>query len=481
MRQSFQALLAMSVVAAPVAAWCEPATDAGAKAVEAAIRAYGPDSWSAPGVVRVRPEGERYSLIFDTAKAISARIAPWTLKDATPVTIGLEKQSDGLWRFNAAGALRLATEQLAGNRTNAVSLTLGGKTLKGVFDPAISLPRSADLGFADAELSLRAAQDSMKIAAKSFSMTSALKDLPESHGDVDADFAMTDVAATTGTFPNPEVKLSAAQVDGTYKLGKLDLAGIAALVRFQQSLPPGKDVTPLAAVDRERLRELFKAHLPLLDAIGGTATASGLSLSQGGKGFTIERLDYHSRWEGIRDRGAFVIGAEISNARVTPGVWPTALDAVLPSAARLNLRLTGFDMAAMWRDAALVRSEQEMLALPRDHTTKLMFPDGKITAELSETTAKSSFYDISLSGRIQLSMDRTSLPVGTLEVRAKDFDKTVRYLQDNGKAVPIFGRAAFIALMAKGLGAVQADGSLLWQMRFDQAGKITVNGQALPM
>jgi len=481
MRRSLPALFAVSVLALPVAASAEPATDADAKAAEAAIRAHGPDSWSAPGVLRVRPDGEGYSLTFDTAKAVAAAVAPWTVKEASPIAVGFRKQADGLWSFDSAGDLRLATEMLAGTRTNSLSLTLGGNTVKGVFDPATSLPRSVDFGFADAVVSLRAAQDSMRIAAKDFSMTSAVKDLPEGRGDIDADFAMKDVSTTIGTFPNPEVKLSAKTVDGTYHMGSLDLAGLNAIMRFRQSVPAGKDAGPLSDADRKRLQEIFRAHLPLLDAIGGTVVASGLSLSQGGSGFTLERLDYRSHWEGISDKAAFIIGADLTEAKVTPGVWPDALGAILPKAAKLDLRLSGFNMGAMWKDATIVRSEQELALLPRDHTEKLMFPDGKITAELKESFARSAVYDVTLSGRMELSMDRTALPVGSLQVTAKDFDKTVKYLQDNSKSVPIFGQAAFFGLMMKGLGKAQPDGSMLWDVTFDESGKATVNGQPLPM
>jgi hypothetical protein len=486
MRRSLHAALAMSALALPalvlpVAAWGEPTTEADAKAVEAAVRAHGPEGWSAPGLLRVRPEGEGYRLTFDTAKALANGIAPWTVKDATPVAIGLKKQADGLWNFSSTGDVRIATELLAGTRTNAMSLAVGASSLKGVFDAASSLPESVDFGFADAVLSLRAGQDSMRIAAKDFSMTSAVTGPAGSRSDVDASFAMKDASATMGTFPNPEVKLSAKTVDGTYRMGKVDLAGVSAILRFRQTLAPGKDAAGLSDADRKRLREIFKAHLPLLDEIGGTVVASGLSLSQGGNAVTLERLDYRSRWEGMSDKAAFVVGAELVNASMTPGVWPKELVPILPSAAKLNLRLTGFDTGALWKDTALVRSAQEVALLPRDHTEKLMFADGKVTAELSDTSAKSGFYDITLSGRIQLSMDRTSLPVGTLHLAAKDFDKTIKYLQDNSKPVPIFGQAAFFALMIKGLGKTQPDGSLLWDVTFDEAGKIMVNGQALPM
>lgn len=478
MHRTVRAMLAASVLLLPATARPAPVDDAAAKKVEEAVRTFGPDAWSAPGLLKVRPDGEGYRLVLDTAGAIRSWIAPWTVKDASPLEFWLEERPDGQWSFDAAGDLTLSTEYLAANRTNAVTLVLGSKAVKGVFDPATVFPRRAEVGFKDATLTLRSAQDTIKLGLKEYRLTSAVKDLPGGLGDVDADFAAQDFTARFGTFPNPEIKLSAARIGGTYRLGKFDLA---ALARFWQVTAAGKDIATLTDADRTKLRAILNEHLPVPDEIGGTLAASDLSISQSGKAFRLQTLDYESRWEGLGDRAALVIGARIGNAGVDADVWPKGFEAVLPQSASLNLRLSSFDMGAFWKDAALLRTERELSLLPRDHLSKVVFPDGGITVDVTDTSVKSGFYDLTVSGRLRLSMDRTALPGGTLTLTARDFDGTVKYLQDNAGTVPVFGRAAFFALMMKGLGKAGPDGGLTWDVTFEDTGKITVNGQPLPM
>lgn len=481
MHRTVRAMLAASVLLSPAAAWAEPVDEAAAKKVEEAVRTFGPDAWSAPGLLNVRPDGEGYRLVLDTAGAIRSWIAPWTVKNASPLEVRLDERPDGQWSFDAAGDLKLSTEYLAANRTNAVTLALGSKVVKGVFDPVTVFPRQAEVGFKDATLTMRSAQDTIKLGLKDYRLTSAVRDLPDGRGDVEADFAAQDFTATFGTFPNPEVKLSAARIGGTYRLGKFDLAGLGAITRFWQVTAAGKEVSTLTDADRVQLRTILNDHLPVLDEIGGTLAASDLSISQAGKAFRLETLDYESRWEGMGDRAALVIGARIRNAGVDPNVWPKGFEAVLPQSASMNLRLSSFDMGAFWKDAALLRTERELSLLPRDHMSKIVFPDGGMTVDVTDTSVKSSFYDLTVSGQVRLSMDRASLPGGTLTLTARDFDGTVKYLQDNVGTVPVFGQASFFALMMKGLGKAQPDGSLVWDVKFEDTGKITVNGQPLPM
>lgn len=481
MNRTVHAVLAAYLLALSASAWAQAPGETQARKLEEAVRTYAPEWWSRPGLLSVKPDGDRYRLVLDTGKALAPRIVPWTVKEATPLAFNLAQQADGRWVFDTSGDLRLATEQLAANRSNALSLVVASKSLSGVFDPAIVFPRSAKVDMKDATLVMRSSQDSIKLAIEGLRLNSATKDLPEGFGDVDADFMANGLEATFGTFPNPEVKLSVAKVEGTYRLGNLDLAGVGAITRFWKVTAAGKDVSDLTPAERNELKEILRQHLPILGEIGGTLAATGLSMSQGGKAFTLEKLDYQSRWEGMADRATLVIGARLANAAVAPGVWPNGFEAVLPEAAVLDLRLSGFDMGALWKDAALVRTEKELALLPRDHSSKLAFPDGKVTLDVKEGSAQSSFYDLTISGQVRLSMTETSLPAGTLRVTARDFDGTVKYLQDNTESVPVFGQASFFALMMKGLGKAQPDGSLLWDVTFDGSGKVAVNGQPLPM
>jgi hypothetical protein len=218
-----------------------------------------------------------------------------------------------------------------------------------------------------------------------------------------------------------------------------------------------------------------------MDELGGTLVATGLSTSTGGKGLKAARLDYLSRWEAIDGQAALVMGARIADVGIDPGVWPKELEPILPKEAALNVRAAGFDLAALWKDAAVLRSEKEAALLPRDHFTNVVLPGGKIVMELTDSFARSSFYDIAVTGRFDLAIGKGRAPMGAFTFTARDFDRTIKYLQDNAKTVPVFGRAAFVALMMKGLGKSGADGALMWDVRLEDTGKITVNGQPLPM
>jgi hypothetical protein len=261
----------------------------------------------------------------------------------------------------------------------------------------------------------------------------------------------------------------------------LDLAGLKAMLRFWRMTAPGQGVETLTAMQRKEFDALFAKHIPMIDEIGGTVTATNLSALEGGKGFKLEKLDYQSRWEGLGGRSAFIVGARITNLGIDPGIWPKGLEAILPLDAALNVRISGFDMGALWKDLGHLRTSNENALLPRDHYSKILSPDRKIQVDIAESFIRSSFYDLTLSGQLRSVLGAPEQGFGSLTVTAKDLDGTVKYLQDNVKTVPIFDRLAFIAMMAKGLGKPGPDGTLVWEVKLVGTSKVTINGQQLPM
>jgi hypothetical protein len=475
------ALGAAAILCLVSGAAAEPATETVARSIEAAVRLYGPDSWASSSLLKVSPDGEGYRLAFETSAALAPAIMPWTVKTATPLSFGLRPAEGGLWNFETSGPFALGTELLAGNRSNALSLDVASQTVAGLFDPVAVFPRRADVGLKDAKLALRAGQESVKFSIGALDMTSSVTDQAAGKGNVDATFSIDGLSATTGAFPRPEAKVSAERVDGTYAIGRLDLAGIGNIVRFWQVTAGGKDAAALTDAERAELRTILKAHLPMLEAIGGAFTAKNVRMSEAGRGFSAETLGYSSRWEGMGDKASFIIGASLTKVTIDAGIWPRELEAALPTSAGLDVGFGGFDLGALWRDAALVRSEKETALLPRDHATTLLFPDGRIGVTIKDLTLQSPLYDFRLTGQMSLAMAQTSLPTGSVTVTALDFDRTVKYLQDNAKTVPLYSRAAFVALMMKGLGKDAGGGTTTWAVTFDAAGKIVVNGQPLPI
>ena len=481
MQLTIRAFLVATTLLQPVVAWAGTPDEAGAKKIEAAAKVYGPKSLSKPGLLRVGPDGDGYRLALDMVKLIADAVAPMTVKEASPLAFKLIEQADGKWSYDASAPFKLTTEYLAADKSANLAVTTETGLIKGLFDPAILLPRQAEIGFTKGVASLRDSRDALKIGVEDANVSSVVQDLSDGRGDIEGSFTINDLTAIHGIFPQPEVKISAERIDGSYKAGKADLVGIAALIRFWKVTAEGKSVETLTDAERKEFTDLVAKHTPVIDEVGGRAVATNLATTEGGKGFKLEKLEYVSRWEGLGGRAALVIGTHITNLGIDPGIWPKGLEAILPKEAALNVRASGFDMGAMWKEAAELRTNSEMTQLPRDHFSKLLLPDGKVTIDVTDSFVRSSFYDLTLSGRITTAIGTRQPPVGSFVVSAKDFDGTIKYLQDNTKTVPIFGRFAMMAAMAKGFGKSGPDGMTVWEIKAEEGGKLTVNGQPLPM
>ncbi|MBX9458570.1 MAG: hypothetical protein KL863_22400 [Rhizobium sp.] len=480
MRHTARVLLTAAVLLHALAAQAEQPSEATARAVAEAVKQYGPVEFSRPGVVRVSPDGDGYRLSVDLARTVAAAIAPWTVKEASRPVVKLGNPAGGLWTFDTSGPFTLAAELVAGTRSSTASLVIASAAVKGMFDPATLFPREVEARASDATLGLRAAQNSVRIGIGNFDLRSATTDRSAGLGDVDAKFSMQDASAILGAFPQPEVKLAADRIDGTYRIGRLDLAGVGAITRFWKTIARGKDVSALSTTERDGLRAILDKHLPALDEVGGSVTARGLSISAADARFSADRLEYLSRWEGLSGKAALVVGMRVANVSVAEGVWPKGLEAVLPEEAALDAKVSGFDLSKTWKDLALLRTEQEYAQLPRDHFSGMMLPDGRVLLDIEEAVARSAFYNVSLKGHVQLLTGATEKVSARFSVTARNLDATVKYLQDNAGTIPVYARFATMALMMKGLGKPGADSTTQWDVVYEDGGQITVNGQRLP-
>jgi hypothetical protein len=136
----------------------------------------------------------------------------------------------------------------------------------------------------------------------------------------------------------------------------------------------------------------------------------------------------------------------------------------------------------MWADMAKVRTAAEQARLPTDHAKKVLYDDQPATMDITAASLVSDVYHIEIKGKILVKpYDPRQRAQFDLVVTARDFDRTVKFLQENAKTVPSLGQAAFVATMAKGLGIAQPGGSTVWNIKSDDLGKITINGQPLPV
>jgi hypothetical protein len=477
MNAALRNVLAFTVALIPLASFAAEISEPEAKRIEGAISSSLPAAMRQTGVVRVAPLTDHFNVTLDLAGMLAKSTAPWTVKEVTPIVHALTPGADGLWDFSTQGAFKLATELLAANRTSAFQLSVGELQDTGKFDPSISFIREADISMKDVTSTMRSSQDTIKAGIKDFSAKIRSTDVKAGVLDVVSDYTGSGLAQTFGTFPNPEVKISGETLDGQLSAKSFDVAGIAKLMAFWRAEGRQQDIKSLKPEELKELSSIVGMHKPFVDGFGGQTTISGVRINSAGKAFMVEKLAYDWSFEDMAKDGAVVFGATAYNPSVTPGFWPAGLEKALPKEMAIHARYFGFKFEPVWE--ALSKPD---MATRDTEIRKVMLPDGRVTMQFSNTYARSDVYDLSLEGSLFMRPGRDDdQSEADLTITAKDFDKTVKFLQDNSKTVPIFGQASFFALMAKGLGKTQPDGSMLWNVKVDERGKITINGQPLPV
>jgi hypothetical protein len=229
------------------------------------------------------------------------------------------------------------------------------------------------------------------------------------------------------------------------------------------------------------LSEIIGEHAPFIKRFGENTSVDGVALTSAGNGVSIENVSYQWAVEDIGGDAAVVLAAKANNITVDGQALPPELKKALPREAGVGLRYSGFNFSAMWQALADPKLAREALGADDFYTRKIL-PDGKILASFDNTYIRSEYYDIALSGDMQMLLSNPGKPEkADLKLVARDFDKTIKFLQDLSRENPQLSKVSFTAMMMKGFGKAQGDGSMLWHFQTNASGQITVNGQPLPM
>ena len=481
MKSTLRVLLLSAVFAAPSLAFAQSATEADAKAIEAKLLSLVEKDVADTGALSVKAAGDRYEVLFDLRKAIEKNIAPWTLKEANSILHTVQSAGEGLWDYSGQGPIRYASDIAAANQSGSVTLNIGNFENKGRFDESLKFIRSGEFKLADLMYSARAAQDSLKLEVKDYALKLALNEEKPGLGDITADASAHDITETFGTFPNPETKLTGAALTGRYLFEDVDFKGISRLVDFWNGSAKGKKLDALSDAERVALSEIIGQHAPFIKRLGENTSVDGVALTSAGNAVKIENVSYQWAVEDIGGDTAVVLGAKAKNIAVDAQALPPELKKALPREVSLGLRYSGFKFSAMWQALADPKLAREALGA-NDFYTKRILPDEKVLASFDNTYVRSDYYDITLSGDMQIPLSNPGKPEkADLKVVARDFDKTIKFLQDLSKENPQLSQVSFTALVMKGFGKIQDDGSVLWHFESNASGQMTVNGQPLPM
>lgn len=481
MTSTIRALVLSAALGLPALASAQTVSEADAKAIEASLLSLMAKDVADTGALSVKVAGDRYDVLFDLRKAIEKNIAPWTLEEASSILHSVRPTGNGLWEYSGQGAIRYASEIGAANQSGSIVLNIGSFDNKGTFDESLKFVRNSEFKLSDLAYSSRAAQDSLRIAAKDYSLKLVVSEENPGLGDISADAAAHDLSETFGAFPNPETKLLGGALAGRYLFEDVDFTGIARLAEFWRGSAKGKTLDKLTDAERAALSEIIGKHAPFIKGLGENTSVDGVSVTSAGTEIKIGNFSYQWAVEDIDKDAAISFGAKATSITVDTKAMPPVFKKAMPREIGLGLRYSGFKLSAMWEALADPKLAGQAVA-DNDFYTKKILPDGRITASFDNTYIRSDYYDFTLSGEMRVPLNDPRKPEkADLKLVARDFDKTIKFLQDLSKDDPQLSAASFTAMAMKGFGKIQADGSVLWHLETDAGGKMTVNGQPLPM
>jgi hypothetical protein len=452
--------------------------------ITSALTLYLPKDIVDTGFLKVTPGTNRYELSVDF-EPLLAKVPKdqFSISGLKPFIQYLTPQDDGLWKVEANDRLNVSGQFAAAGKKSSFTYIIEKMTFDSLFDPSVSYFTSGHYSLDKARITTNT-DGAEKVEATIESIVADHKGDKIGEGLINLSSTMemkniveTIIAPDAGT-----VKISAASMTGDVKADRMGIVALRDLLVFAfDKAKTGSE--KLTAEEDTKLKALIKANVPFVDNLVEDIRFHNVKVGAQGLEGGMEELGYKLDFNGIKADTR--VGFEISalNPTVPAGILPPGTEVAVPQTASMGVAVTGLNVEGMvsylLENADFTKSEPLTPAQSAE-IGKIVSPSGWVNVEFYNVTAKSPVYDLSLSGTMQVNPDNSDKPRADITITARDLDKTVQYLQDNSKTVPEFGQASFMVLMMKGFGKSEADGSMTWNVKLDEGGKVTVNGREMP-
>ncbi|MDH6266975.1 hypothetical protein M2360_002372 [Rhizobium sp. SG_E_25_P2] len=484
-RKALFAATAIAIAISPVAPRAAEINESGARTLLDSLTYYLPKSVNDSGFLTVTPGAQRYELRMDFAallKDVDPKI--FVIEGLKPMSYYLTPQEDGLWKAELNDRLDVSGSFVAEGKTSTFVYKIDKMSGEALFDPAVSFFRSSTAAYENIAITSQTGPEMMDIAVAKAAQDMRLENVVGGRGDLVSNFSLSGLSETINSPGQAgQVRIDAASMDGRVQMDKAGLAPMRDLVVFVLDLVKSGQKN-LTAEQSAKLKGLIRANVPLVDNLVEDIHIRDVKVNASNMTFSAADIGYKIAFNGIKPDSRFEFEVSATDPSAPAGLLPPGTEAAMPKSlsfgmAMRDLNLEGVmtylaDNADFTKDAALTPQQSEELG-------KIVLPSGKMNFEFTNVAAKSDVYDIALTGSMQVDQAQSDKPNVNVDIIARDFDKTVKFLQDNAATVPDFGQAAFMALMMKGFGREQPDGSILWNVKMGADGQVIINGQPMKM
>jgi hypothetical protein len=484
MRKALLSTVAALAIILPVHAHAADINQAGADQIREKLTYYLPKSIVDTGFLKVTPTANRYELSIDIQPLLKdVKAGTFTINGLRPFVHYLTPQDNGLWKVEANDRLDVTGTATVEGKKQDFSYKIDNLVFDGIFDPSISYFNNGKYSFDKLGFVTTSADSDVTVNVDRMGADFVGTKIEEGIIDLSGTLSMSNLTETISDKSSGPVNISVDHASGTFEFKRLGVNAFRDLAIFTLDLIKD-DVKTLDTAQAEKLKSLLRANLPLTDKYDQQTKFNTVKVSAQGVDLSLDSFTYGLGFTGLKKDASARFNMGFEKPVIPAGLLPPGTEAAMPDAVNLGVAVSNLNLEGVVNymlDNADFTKPEPLTPKQSDELGKIVLPDGKMHIEFSDVYAKSAVYDLSLAGKMEVRPDDSSKPEVDVTITARNLDKTIKYLQDNAEKVPEFGQASFMVLMMKGFGKTEADGSVVWNVKMDAAGKVTINGQAMEL
>jgi hypothetical protein len=431
-----------------------------------------------PGVVTVSVVGDAYDVTLDFNPFAAKIKQPDFSGSMAKLTYRISPQGGGKWQVDQNQPFDLS---LKAGPAFDISYKVGTAKLSGIWDEALSGFATSTMDFSNFD-SVQTIDDSAnktrqvtktKAAGFKGDQTSTLN----AKGGVDFKGTYTSGAAnsdsTFDTVTGP-FKLAYTTDSSTseYSGTNFRQREILSLIAWFVARPSPEAIKK----DQTELRELVRLALPMFDNINAIVKAGKVDVTTNYGSGSLSGVDIAVDMNGLTSDGKIREAFKLSGITLPDGILPPWSKPVLPTDISLDFAVTGFNAAD---PIGLIIDNMDLNAKPplksgiEMQLLGMALPKSTFQVALNPGSIKSTTYEISYDGTLDVSLGGPPSGKGTLKM--KGFDQTLQSLQQAAATDPSINQVIGPMMAAKGFSKQEGD-VLVWNLESTPQGGVLVNG-----
>jgi hypothetical protein len=482
MRKTLLSTVASLAIILPIHAHAAQIDQAGADQIKEKLTYYLPKDIADSGFLKVTPGANRYELSVDLQPFLKD-IKPemFTINGLTPFVHYLTPQDDGMWKVEVNDHFDVNGSFTAEGKKQDFTYKIDSIVFDGMFDPSITYFTTGK--YSVDRLAFNSMGGDANIAMTIDQMGADMKGEKIAEGIVDLSgtMSMSNLRETVTEKAGSVFNISADSMTGSIEFKRLGVNALRDLLVFGLDLVKA-EAKQLDQAQADKLKTLIRANMPLTDKFDEQLVFKGVKVAAEGMDVSFESFTYGLGFTGLKKDASARFNMGVTKPVIPAHLLPPGTEGAVPDSANFAVAISNLNLEGvvnyMLEHADFTKPEP-LTPAQSDELGKIVLPDGKMHIDFTDVYAKSAVYDLSLAGQMQVNPNDSDKPIVDVVIKAKDLDKTIKYLQDNAQKVPEFGQASFMVLMMKGFGKADADGTTVWAVKLDETGKVTINGQEM--